>query len=429
MKRDKLTDLLYYYDFKEMAQEKLKDITVPCMLVSLNISNFKYINNVYGFEKGDKLLAEMAKFYFHDNKYCILASRIHSDRFVSLVELADESLVGDMTENFAHISHEFIHRVEKDYPMAVLRMNSGVYLVKDVNESVSEMLDKAEVARRSIEDDYTQVACIYNEELEKKAKVEQYIIPLFEKALVEDDILVYLQPKIDIDTQTIVGAEALARMKDEDGKIIPPNMFIPVLEKYGLIMQLDMYVTRKVFRLLNSWHKAGKKLIPISLNLSRVDFRESSEWIDRVEQVEPLLVPRQYVEFEVTETVFFEDISMITNGVNKLRQRGFRISMDDFGTGFSSLNALGMLPLDCIKFDRGFVQNSIKNSKGLEIMSGLVNIFDKIDLDVICEGVETTCEEQIVRSCGCRQVQGYLHDRPLPIYNFEEKYIVDAVGA
>lgn len=429
MKRDKLTELLYYDDFKEMAQDKLKEITVPCILVSLNICNFKYINNLYGYEKGDKLLAAMADYYFHNNKYCLLASRIHSDRFVALVELADESMVGDMADNFTAIGHEFMHRVEKDYPMAVLRINSGVYVIRDVNENVSDMLDKAEVARRSIEDDYTQVACIYTEELEKKAKVEQCIIPLFEKALVEDDILVYLQPKIDIDTQTIVGAEALARMKDEDGKIIPPNMFIPVLEKYGLIMQLDMYVTLKVFRLLNSWYKDGKKLIPISLNLSRVDFRESSEWIDRVEQIEPLLVPREYVEFEVTETVFFEDISMITNGVNQLRQRGFRISMDDFGTGFSSLNALGMLPLDCIKFDRGFVQNSIKNSKGLEIMSGLVNIFDKIDLDVICEGVETICEEQIVRSCGCKQVQGYLHDRPLPIYDFETKYVVDAVGA
>lgn len=423
MKRDKLTELLYYDDFKEVAQEKIKEINVPCMIVSMNVTNFKYINNVYGYEKGDKLLSRLADFYFHENEYCLLASRIHSDRFVALVKLDEESLDGDRERHFNEISKQFVHQVENDYPMAVLRINSGAYIVTDKKENISEMLDKAEMARRSIDNDYTATVCIFTEALAERAKMEQRIIPLFEKALKDDTILVYLQPKIDIDSQKIVGAEALARLTDEEGKIIPPNMFIPILEKYGLVMQLDMYVTRKVFKLLNSWYENGQTLIPISLNLSRIDFKQTDEWVEKMEQVEPLKVPKEYVEFEVTETVFFEDISMITSRVQQLRKKGFRISMDDFGTGFSSLNTLGMLPLDCIKFDRGFVQNSINSRKGLEIMAGLVDIFDKIDLDVICEGVETTSEEQIVRACGCKQVQGYLHDRPMPIGDFEAKYI------
>ncbi len=423
MKRDKLTKLLYYDDFKELAQEKLKEMEQPCMLVSMNISNFKYINNVYGYESGDKLLSDMANYYFHNNEYCLMASRIHSDRFVALVKLAEDAIRGDMVANFTEIGRKFVCSVENDYPMAVLRINSGVYVIRDSNESVSEMLDKAEIARRSNERDYSKIVCIFTEALEEKSKLEQRVIPLFEKALSEDDILVYLQPKIDIDSQRIVGAEALARLKDEEGNIIPPNIFIPVLERYGLIMELDMYVTRKVFKLLNYWHTNDMTLIPISLNLSRADFKQSTEWIRNVEKSEPLMVPKDYVEFEVTETVFFEDVKMIASRVAQLRAMGFRISMDDFGTGFSSLNALGTLPLDCIKLDRGFVRNSISNRKGLEIMAGLVNIFDKIDLDVICEGVETTCEEQLIRSCGCKQVQGYLHDRPLPISEFEAKYV------
>lgn len=423
MKRDKLTGLLYYDDFKETAQEMLREVEVRCMLISMNLSNFKYINSAYGYEKGDKLLAMMAEFYFHNNSHCLLASRIHSDRFVALVELSNEPSEDYMIEYFNTISKEFVRQVENDYPMAVLRINSGAYVVRDNNENISEMLDKAEVARKSIEGDYTVTVCIYTDELEAKAKIEQRIIPLFEKALKEETILVYLQPKIDIDSQMIVGAEALARLTDEEGKIIPPNLFIPVLEKYGLILQLDMYVTREVFKLLNSWHERGQTLIPISLNLSRIDFKQSDEWIEKMEQAEPLKVPKEYVEFEVTETVFFEDISMISGRVRQLRGKGFRISMDDFGTGFSSLNTLGMLPLDCIKFDRGFVQNSINSRKGLEIMAGLVDIFDKIDLEVICEGVETASEEQIVRACGCKQVQGYLHDKPMPIKDFEAKYI------
>lgn len=426
MKTDKLTELLYYDDFIELAQETLKKIDKPCILISLNVSNFKYINNVYGYEKGDKLLLRLADYFFHNNEYCVLASRIHSDRFVGLVHIGVDMSEEHMVEHFNSFCKEFVRQIENDYPMAVLRINSGAYIVRDNCENISEMLDKAEVARRSIENDYSRLVSFFTEALETREKMERRIIPLFEKALKDDSILVYLQPKIDIDSQTIVGAEALARLVDEDGKIVPPALFIPVLEKYGLVKELDIYVVRKVFRLLNTWYENGQTIIPISLNLSRIDFKQADEWIEMMEQMEPLKVPKEYVEFEVTETVFFEDLSMITGRVQQLRKKGFRISMDDFGTGFSSLNTLGMLPIDCIKFDRGFVQNSINSRKGLEIMAGLVDIFDKIDLDVICEGVETSSEEQIIRACGCKQVQGYLHDKPMPIRDFEAKYIANA---
>lgn len=426
MTNDKLTDLLHYDDFKEKAPELIRSQTDPCMLISMNISNFKYINNVYGYEKGDQLLAKIADYFFHGNEYCLLASRIHSDRFVALIVISEDVDMDRITEHYDRIHKKFVHEIEQEYPMAVLRINSGAYLIHDREENISQILDKAEVARRSIGDDYTSTVCFFTEALEKKAKVERSIIPLFERALKEEAILVYLQPKIDIDTQKIIGAEALARMLDENGKIIPPDLFIPALEKYGLVSQLDMYVAEKVFQILNSWKLRGMQLIPISLNLSRVDFKQNMDWERLMERMDALEVPKEYIEFEVTETVFFEDISLIMNRVRMLREKGFRISMDDFGTGFSSLNALGMLPLDCIKFDRGFVQNSINNRKGLEIMAGLVDIFDRIDLDVICEGVETINEEQIIRACGCKQVQGYLHDRPLPIADFEQKYLVKA---
>lgn len=429
MTYDKLTGLLYYDDFKEKAPELIRSQTEPCMLISLNLSNFKYINSVYGYEMGDQLLASIANYFFHGNEYCLLASRIHSDRFVALIRISGDVDMDHITEHYDKIHKMFVHEIEQEYPMAVLRINSGAYMIQDREENISQILDKAEVARKSIGDDYSSTVCFFTEALEKRARVERSIIPLFEHALKNDAILVYLQPKIDIDTQKIIGAEALARMLDEEGKIIPPDIFIPALEKYGLVTQLDLYVTEKVFHILNSWKVRGLQLIPISLNLSRVDFKQNMDWTSILERMEELQVPKEYIEFEVTETVFFEDMSLIMNRIRMLREKGFRISMDDFGTGFSSLNALGVLPLDCIKFDRGFVQNSISNRKGLEIMAGLVDIFDRIDLDVICEGVETVNEEQIIRACGCKHVQGYLHDRPLPIADFEEKYLVKTAAA
>lgn len=427
MARDKLTGLLYYDDFKEAAPGIIQNLKTPCMLISMNVSNFKYVNNVYGYEKGDELLSDITNSFFHNNEYCLLASRIHSDRFIALIQISEDVDMENITEHYDKIHKCFVRKLEKIFPVAVLQINAGAYLIEDLNENVSRILDKAEIARKHIARDYTTTICFYTEELEEIARTEQSVIPMFEKALKEESILVYLQPKIDIDSKKIVGAEALARIRDESGKLIPPGVFIPTLEKYGIVAQLDRYVTKKVFRLLNSWKKRGLPLVPVSLNLSRVDFKQKLDWADVMTQMDTLEVPREYVEFEVTETVFFEDISSITNRTRMLREQGFRISMDDFGTGFSSLNTLGMLPLDCIKFDRGFVQNSINSRKGLEIMAGLVDIFDRINLDVICEGVETENEEQIVRACGCRQVQGYLHDKPLPIAEFEEKYLKKAV--
>lgn len=428
MTRDKLTGLLYYDDFKMQAAELIKSLVEPCMLVSMNLSNFKYVNTVYGYEKGDRLLASVADYYFHNNEKCLLASRIHSDRFVAILKMDEGIAEENLTTHYEQVHKNFIRIIEKDYPLTVLRVNAGAYVLTDLQENISEILDKAEMARRYIMEDYTATVCFFTEVLAEKSRLEQSIIPLFERAIKDDTILVYLQPKIDVDSQQIVGAEALARMVDEKGKIISPAIFIPALEKVGMVTQLDMYVARKVFRMLNSWQARGFNPIPISLNLSRVDFKMTEEWAEIMEEMEKLAVPREYVEFEVTETVFFEDISVISKRVRSLREKGFRISMDDFGTGYSSLNVLGMLPLDCIKFDRGFVQHSINSRKGLEIMAGLVDIFEKIDLDVVCEGVETVEEEQIVRACGCKWVQGYLHDKPMPIPDFEAKYLVKAAG-
>lgn len=421
---DRLTQLYYYDDFKEEAQKIIRNLEDPCMLITMNFSNFKYINSVYGYEKGDKLLADLAEHFFHNNEYCILASRVHSDRFAALIKISqDVDMSVDMTRHYDLIHKQYMKKLEKDFPMAVIHINSGAYVIRDPEENISQILDKAEIARRSIRDNYQESICFFSSELEARVKLESSIIPLLERSAKEDTIQVYLQPKINIDTQQVIGAEALARMVGEDGRLIPPGIFVPVLERYGMITQLDAYVASTVIGILEEWKEKGYTLIPISLNLSRVDFNRAEEWSHAIEEIEASEIPKKYVEFEVTETVFFEDLTMIIDRVRALRDKGYRISMDDFGTGFSSLNTLGMLPLDIIKFDRGFVQNSINSSKGREIMSGLVDIFKRINLEVICEGVETCEEERIIRACGCESVQGFLYDRPIPIKAFEEKYL------
>lgn len=423
MANDKLTNLLFYDDFKEEVGKVIsKTDKNRYILMSGNISNFKYINNMYGYEQGDYLLKLVADFFMSDVDNCIVGCRMHSDRFLSLVRM-DESNEKEVMETVEQLLSRFIDVVSPDFPLANIHLNCGAYIIREEDKNVSEIVDKAEMARKSAKDNYLTSLVFYNDKIEEKARMEREIIPMFERALKDNRILVYLQPKVAIESGLVVGAEALVRMLDDDGKIVPPMSFIPILERTGMIIKLDFCVLEQVCALIRKWIDEGIKPIRISVNLSRFDFQEDGSWEQMLQKIKDYDIPREFLEFEVTETIFYDDVEFIINKLRQLRAKGHKVSMDDFGSGYSSLNTVGLMPIDIIKFDRGFVQNSISNQKGLDIMSGLVDIFNKINLEVICEGVETEEEEKTIQQCGCDYVQGYYHDRPLPISEFEGKYM------
>ena len=422
MANDKLTDLLFYDDFKEEVGKIIENSDVKYMLMSGNISNFKYINNMYGYEQGDQLLKSVADFFIRDYEDCVIGCRMHSDRFLALVKVCEDT-EAEMGEDLKKLINNFAGKIAPIFPFANIHLNCGAYIIEKEDKNVSEIVDKAEMARKSAKDNYLSSLVFYNKKIEEKAKVEREMIPMFERALKDNRILVYLQPKVAIESGIVVGAEALVRMLDDDGKIVPPMSFIPILERTGMIIKLDFCVLEQVCALIRKWIDEGVKPVRISVNLSRFDFQEDGPWDQMLEKIKEYDIPREFLEFEVTETIFYDDVEFIINKLRQLRAKGHKVSMDDFGSGYSSLNTVGLMPIDIIKFDRGFVQNSINNQKGLDIMTGLVDIFSKINMEVICEGVETEEEEKTVHQCGCDYVQGYYHDRPLPITDFETKYI------
>lgn len=422
MANDKLTNLLFYDDFKEEVGKVIAEHNQRFMLLSGNVSNFKYINNIYGYEQGDKLLKSIADFFISDFDDCIVGCRMHSDRFLALVKIDDDS-EEQVGNDLQKLISKFIEMITPDFPLANIHLNCGAYIIRPEDENVSEIVDKAEMARKSAKDNYLTSLVFYNEKIEEKARMEREMIPMFERALKDNRILVYLQPKVAIESGLVIGAEALVRMLDDDGKIVPPMSFIPILERTGMIIQLDFCVLDQVCALIRKWMDNGIIPIRISVNLSRFDFQKDGSWEQMLKKIKDFDIPREYLEFEVTETIFYDDVEFIINKLRQLRAKGHKVSMDDFGSGYSSLNTVGLMPIDIIKFDRGFVQNSINNQKGLEIMSGLVDIFNKINLEVICEGVETEEEEKTIQQCGCDYVQGYYHDKPLPIEVFEGKYM------
>lgn len=420
---DELTRLPYDRYFVRQAPGLIKNQLKKPVMISLDISNFKYFNQMYGYKEGDRLIIRMADYFCHDNDDCALAYRIYVDHIIILIE-ADGMSEEVFRTKYDDMLSYFSEKTNTEFPLARIRLYLGAYLLENRDEDIGIIIDKSQYARRSIKTNYLTDIAIFREDMEKKAVDEAGIIPMFYSALENDRIEVYIQPKFSISDERLIGGEALSRIRDNEGNIIPPGMYVDILERTNLISKLDDCVIRKLIAIQKKWMDEGRTLMTISLNLSRVDLLEPG-FVDRIHQaIVESGVPTGYFEFELTETIFCENITEITKQIDFLKEKGYKISMDDFGSGYNSLYMLGKIPVDIIKFDRGFVLNSLHGETGRTIMKNLIHTFTEVDFEIICEGIENREEESIVYSCGCNAVQGYLHDKPLPYYIFADKYLL-----
>lgn len=408
-------------EFKERGQKVMESMN-NMMFITINLKNFKYFNQTYGMKAGDELLEHMKEHFCLSLPECKLATYTYADHISALLEL-DDIDNSNKLNYLKNLGTSFVKEINRKYPLAKVHLNCGVYFVRDKYEAFEDVQDKGRYARKSINDTYSNFIAVYTEEIGKKAMEEAGVIPLFEYAVENNTIQLYLQPKYTIDTQELIGAEALSRIIDRNGNVISPGIYISVLEKSRLITELDRRMIYMLIEKMNEWKNDGLDLLTISVNLSRGDFTVPGfiEEIDKA--IEDAGLPKEVFEFELTETVFCENLDGIIEKINSMREKGYKISMDDFGTGYNSLHVLGIVPIDIIKFDRGFVLNSLSTDKGFMIMSNLINTFNRLDFEIVCEGVETKEEEDLVSKTGCNIIQGYLHDKPLPIEEFESKYI------
>ena len=401
--------------------KKLVDDMQQAVLISINLRNLKYFNEIYGTNEGDILIQNMVDYFCYDNENCIIGTKSYVDHILILCEGYNYSKE-ELISYYDDFAKSFIDKTNKEYPRAKISLDLGMCIVsKDEDFIVAQ--DNARYARRSIGNSYDTAVAFYSEELRKKSLEKASIIPNFQKAIDDDAIIVLLQPKYSVEENCIVGAEALSRFRDEEGNIVSPALFIPVLEEASIIYQLDYEVLRQVVDMQKRWMEDGRKLFPISVNLSRVDLLEET-FIDKIDAlVEESGIPKNVIEFEFTETVLVENLTTVISKLNSLKDKGYRIAIDDFGSGYNSLYVLGQIPANVIKFDRGFVLHSITNEVGLTIMKNLVETFKEIEFEVLCEGVETKEEEKNIVDCGCDVIQGYLYDKPLDLKDFEEKYV------
>lgn len=417
---DALTGLYNEACFTEKANQLMAESPEQTFtFLRLNLKRFKMINELYGKEAGDFILCQVANYLRKHIKNRGVYGRLHADEFAICMVMDKEVLEQSSDTCVTYIEHqEQCIRVE---------LYVGVYVDYCQCRNAALALDYTRIALQHGKHSDHKHYFYYKDSYMETMRMNQALTNSMETALQEEQFQIYLQPQFNITTQSLVGAEALVRWIDPVNGIIPPNQFIPVFEANGFIYRLDSYVCDKVCALLARWMEQGK-LIPISVNLSRVDL-ENPLLLSMLQQtVDKYGIPKQYLHLEITESAYVANPEQIFQTIYQLQDMGFFLEMDDFGSGYSSLNMLKEIPLDILKLDMKFFDNEQRMDRGGNIIESLVTLAHSLGIIVIAEGVETEREANFLRSIQCNIVQGYLYGRPEPVEDFEKRLATNPIG-
>lgn len=386
-----------------------------------DIRNFKYINDVYGFETGNKVLQMISDGLAKGGK--LAYARMNADNFVSLEEYKDEDVIVDREKKLLEKLSDVSGIIAG---MSKIAFYVGAYCVDSTNRSMSvdAMLDRANMAQKRLRQQGTESGCmIFDEGFRQKMLEEQRMENRMEEALYNQEYVIYLQPKYHIRKNKIVAAEALVRWEEPQEGLIPPGKFIPLFEKNGFVKRLDPYMFEKTCRLLRKWLDLGKEPVSISVNVSRV-LLSDNRFLDHYIAVKKKYgIPDGMLEIEFTESMLFNNIKRMEEVLSVLRKHGFSSSIDDFGAGYSSLNVLKSLPVDFLKLDKVFFDESSYKDRERVIIQHVISMAKGLAMETVAEGVEKLEQVEFLKTVDCEMIQGYVYDRPLPVMEFEKKYI------
>ncbi len=410
---DRLTGLYSKEFFYQKVRERLdandgRKYTITCS----DIENFKLYNDTFGREAGDRLLQEdaanMQRMVGEDG----ICGRYGADCFLCLREQEREQ-----SDREKFFGAAYSQRPKK---MENISIKWGIYEINDRSVPVEQMCDRAVLAAKSVKGRYDEPFAVYDDALRGKLLREKAITDAMETALAEEQFEVYFQPKYSLNDNCMAGAEALVRWNHPEWGFMSPGEFIPLFEKNGFIPRLDRYVWEKVCKQLRDWQEGGYPLVPVSVNVSRADVYQG-ELVDTfLELTQKYGVDPAYLHLEITESAYAENPGQIITTVEELRKQGFIMEMDDFGSGYSSLNMLSQMTLDILKLDMKFIQSELSKPAEQSILNDVVTMAHRMYLSVVAEGVEAREQVERLRAVGCDYVQGYFFAKPMPAAEFEE---------
>lgn len=389
----------------------------PYLIQRFDILNFRYINEAYGHLRADEVLKACITIYdeiYSDKELCV---RMDSDQFLALA--LNDSDVEERRNEYCRRVNQYAAQNGIKYP---IRMKFGIYQLRKQDRDIDVMIDRANIARRSLAGNDAETVAYYSDAILLQTRKVDKIESEMQQALDNGEFKVYLQAKWDVQENRVAGAEALVRWIKPDGNMVFPDEFIPVFERNGFIEKLDFYMLETVCKRMQQVLKDGGTVYPISINQSRM-LLHNPEYIAHVTEIlKQYEMPQKYIELEVTETALFDDKDRMIHILKDLKSENIPLAMDDFGSGYSSLNVLKDMPFDILKIDRAFFSESITSESSTLILQKIIEMADGLGLEVICEGVETQQQVELLRKMGCRRVQGYFYARPIPMEDYIRQY-------
>lgn len=412
-KVDSLTGLYTKEYFYKKVREILdkypeKDFTLTCS----NIESFKLYNDTHGRQAGDQLLKEAAELFRKSVPEDALCCRYSADRFLCLMEKTSEI--------DSRVQFEKSRKVNRSELSNNLPVKLGVYEITDRSLPVEIMCDRVMLMVDSIKGIYDQYVAVYDDTIREKLHREQAIVDSMETALAEKQFVVYFQPKNSLDDDSMTGAEALVRWIHPEWGFMSPGEFIPLFEKNGFICRLDEYVWESVCEKLREWKDKGYELVPVSVNVSRIDIYHSHIVDTFCGLIEKYGIEPSLLHLEITESAFTKNTEQIISTVDELQKKGFVIEMDDFGSGYSSLSMLSQMSLDVLKLDMIFIRNETSKPVDQSLLRDIINMAHRLRLKVVAEGVETLHQKERLKIMNCNYAQGYYYAKPMAASDFEK---------
>lgn len=415
---DELTGL---YSISKFQRELNKVISFSnnekFMILSTDFEKFKITNEHFGYEEGNRILvsfASMLKKLLHLGEF---SCRYYADRFLILIRCRDDVDLEKRFNEFIANLKTFQKSKKDGYSLSI---TTGVYYLLPGETDIISIIDKANIARKTAKGSHQNSIAIYNREIKSKIDQEADIEATMDYALSRHEFAVFLQPKISLATERIIGAEALVRWIHPDGRIVNPSSFIPLFEKNGFIVTLDFYVYEAVLKTMAEWRERCFPLIPISVNVSPIHFL-SPDFVTKFnELVDFYGIDHKLIELELTESTMINDMAHVSSVMRSFKSLGYVLSIDDFGSGYSSLNVLREIPADILKLDKDFFKDREVNQKSSTIVSYVIHMAKELNLKVISEGVETNSQKEFLKDNNCDMAQGFLFSRPMPICDFED---------
>jgi EAL domain-containing protein (putative c-di-GMP-specific phosphodiesterase class I)/GGDEF domain-containing protein len=404
---------LFTYSTSSGGRQYLENGGEGWTLLYINIEKFSMVNEQKGMKETGGMIRQFSKLLFAWLKKGDIVCRYFSDVFLVLTHSENNE---DITEGVRHF-YEIVNRWNViKYPGLRLSLKTGIYPVYPDETDIDKIVEGAEIARVSIP--RGKGYAIFDDGLRNEDISRRKIEDMMADAIDNEEFQVFLQPKVELKTRKIVGAEALVRWMSSSGRMMPAE-FLPFFESNGFIREMDFYMSEKVLKMIREWIGQGKKVVPVSVNIAGTNINDPV-FVEKIKElIKKYHIPPYTIELELREDMFMGNDDAVQRSIRSLRRMGISFALDDFGKGFSSINVIRKLPIDVIKLDKDFFDHTNISERERVMLTHMVRMAKSLDMKVLFEGVETEEQEDVLKTTGCDLGQGYLYGRPMPVDAFQ----------